>query len=141
MIHSAMSVVSSYRVRWLVVGCVLIVLSGAIGVFSVGAVSKSGDETVDDVVRALQNGDLKQGMKVPLRPKPWVEDAWFENRGPNWAVTVLRDETHVVLLYSHDNGTLFAACTIESRPTWSETWHFCDMDLMRQHVERDLDDK
>jgi len=89
--------------------------------------------SVGDVVEALRSGEFHQGMKLPFGklPKPWVNDGSDLS-----TVYVIRDGEHVVLLYYAES--LFAACTIEQRPTWSETWHFCDTDLLKAHIERSL---
>jgi len=87
--------------------------------------------SVEEVVSALRTGEFHEGMKVPLGrlPRSWVEDD---------GVAILRDGAHVVLLYMETGGALFAACTIERAPTWSETWHFCDTDLFKAHIERSM---
>lgn len=124
----------------LVVGTAVVIMLGWAGVLAMQLRWSDDRMSVEEVVEALRSGELHQGMMLPVGalPKPWVADAYHaRDHSDLSAVYVIRDGEHVVLLY-HAAGVLFSACTIERVPTWSETWHFCDTDQLRAHIERSL---
>lgn len=100
-------------------------------------IGRGGRMTVREVVEALRSGTIHDGMTLPVGqlPKPWVAEGRETMKGISSGIYVIRDGERVVILYHHDGGKLFAACTIERMPTWSETWHFCNSDMLRAHID------
>lgn len=100
--------------------------------------NETGRMTVEEVAQALEQGDIAQGDELPggRLPKPWMADAYPAADDTVSAVYVMRDDRHTVLLYHHDWGTLFGACTIKAPPDGGETWHFYDASLMAEHIRR-----
>lgn len=102
--------------------------------------SHGGEMSAQEVAEALRTGQIHQGMDLPVGklPKPWVDGtAHGDYPSGSWtSVYVIRNHTRVVLLYYQHEGKLFAACTIEASPNWDVTWHFCDTDLLKTHIEQ-----
>lgn len=108
--------------------------------------------TADDTARMLQSGEYAAGKKLPLGPPGDagghyhshgdIEHQVKDADGNYWNTIASIGERRTITLYAY-NGVLFAACTLQASPQdrqytqegSRETWHFCDPELMRRHIE------
>lgn len=121
--------------RSCIVGLVGFIL---LGTFTTTFALASDRISVEDVVKELRAGNIKQHDTLPLGrlPKPWVDGGKHDPQQGNAArgAMVLRDGSRVVILY-HVDAVVHSACLYEASPSWAEHWFFCDTDKLAKHVE------
>jgi len=91
--------------------------------------------TVAQLVGALRAGDIKAGDKLPVArlPKGWSGTSVRGDGDVVYGTWVARDANYVVLIYGHKENAMYGACSYSDDN--HEAWYFCDMELMRKHIE------